>query len=230
MSTLNLKVIISLIFLSLFCIAGDYSIKMSGIERTFRLKKGPQMDSTAQNENFPRIRTNSLKSDLLRSAIGTTIGGIVGAGVGGVMPILFDSDYRTRSFPDNSFYLSSYVGASFLAALCSATVLHFSKDRDISYWSLASYSLLPPLILVMPLSVHASVQERDELVKATWVATLTSIGISTFWNVFVYRIYPPRKNNNVAIHFAKPYVSSNQNGVHSNLELDFGIRIIEVHF
>lgn len=183
----------------------------------------------SDHDSLQLRQTRSFKSDLLRSAVGSAVGGIVGAALGGVIPIWLDGDYGRGSFPDNSFYLSTYMGAGVFAALSSATALYLSKDRDISWWGLASYSLLPPMILVMPLSVYASIQDRNELVRAAWVATITSIGVSTVWNALVYRMYPPRKDNRIAIRFAKPYLRTHRD-VHLNTQMSFGMNFVEIHF
>ena len=190
-----------------------------------------QDDSTLRDFSFPKSRANSLKSDLIRSAAGTAVGAFVGAGIVGYFPVLLNREYESRSFPDNSYYLRSYVGASSFAALFSATVLYFSKNREISYWKIASYSLIPPMILVMPLAVHASVNERDELVRATWIATMTSIGISTFWSVLVYRIHPVKKNDLVRISFCKPYLSyGKETNCFRKPDVRVSIKVIEFQF
>jgi len=192
---------------------------------------GGQMDSAGQPNLSPLSRTSSIKSDLLRSSIGSAIGGIVGVGIGGFLPVFLRGEYNSRDFPNNSFYLRSYVSASVLAALSSAAALHLSKRREISYWKLASYCLLPPMVLVMPLSVYASVnEEREELVKSVWEASLISIGVSTLWSVLVYRIHPI-KENELALSFGKPYLSSpgdNQSGFDKSLAA--GVKIIEFRF
>jgi hypothetical protein len=192
---------------------------------------GGQIDSAGQLNLPPLNRTSSIKSDLLRSAIGSAIGGIVGAGIGGFVPVFLRGEYNSRDFPNNAFYLRSYVSASVLAALFSAAALQLSKRREISYWKFASYSLLPPMVLVMPLSVYASVNEdREELVKSVWEASLVSIGVSTLWCVLVYRIHPLRESE-ISLSFGKPYLtglSGNQNRLDSSLAV--GVKIIEVRF
>jgi hypothetical protein len=192
---------------------------------------GGQIDSAVQL-NLPIVnRTSSIKSDLLRSSIGSAIGGIVGVGIGGFIPVFLRGEYNSRDFPNDSFYLRSYVSASVLAALFSAAALQMSNQREISYWKFASYSLLPPMVVVMPLSVYASVNsEREELVKSVWEASLVSIGISTLWCVLVYRIHPLRENE-LTLSFGKPYFSSpgySQNGFDKSLAA--GVKIIEVRF
>lgn len=185
-------------------------------------------DSTLILDSTSVSRTNSLKSDLLRSAAGTAIGGLVGAAVGGFTPILFGRDYDKNTFPDNSFYLSSYIGASYFAALSSSAVLYLSKNRDISYWRLAGYSLLPPMVLVLPLSIYASSKDREELVRSTWGATMASIGITAIWNVFVYRMHPLKSTHGLQISFGKLFPYRNQTRFRE--PLDVGVAVVEIRF
>lgn len=186
-----------------------------------------QIDSAGQL-NFPPMKQgSSIQSDLLRSAIGSAIGGIVGVGIGGFVPVFLRGEYNSRDFPNDAFYLRSYVSASVLAALTSAAALQLSKRRELAYWKFASYSLLPPMVIVMPLSVYASVNsEREELIKSVWKASLISIGVSTLWCVLVYRIHPLRENG-VALRFGEPYLSSPGHDDHS---LAAAIKIIEFRF
>lgn len=183
----------------------------------------------AQNDSLQRQQTHSFKSYLLRSAVGSAIGGMVGAGMGGVIPIWLDRDYDNRSFPDKTFYLSSYVGASLLAGLSSATALYLYNEREISWWSLASYSLLPSMIIVLPVSAYASTQDRDEALRAAWIATAAAIGVSTVWNAVVYGMYPPRNDNRMAIHFARPRLMAHQGGL-AGSPINPGMNIVEIHF
>lgn len=224
------RIFFSLILIYSISLAEEFSLNILDLKPNHRVLT-LQDDSTLSEFSFSNIQPNSLRSDLIRSVAGTALGAIVGGGIAGYFPVILNREYESDSFPDNSFYLRSYVGASSLAALSSATVLYFSKNREISYWKIASYSLIPPMILVIPLSVHASVNDRDELVRATWVATLTSIGISTFWSVLVYRIHPLKKDNLVSISFGKPYLSY---GPETNCikkpDLSIGIKVIELQF
>lgn len=200
-------------------------VRLSSIPNLPDSAWGGQIDSAVQPGLAPLSRKSSLKSDLLRSAIGSAIGGIVGAGIGGFIPVFLRGEYNNRDFPNDGFYLRSYVSASVLAALFSAAALQLSKQREISYWKFASYSLLPPMVLVMPLSVYASVNEdREELVKSVWEASLISIGVSTLWCVLVYRIHPLRENE-PALSFGKPFL-----GVSYDNSLALGVKIIEVRF
>jgi len=187
-------------------------------------------DSTLILDTALEGHANSLKSDLLRSSVGTAIGGSMGAAIGGFLPILLGRDYDEHNFPDNSFYLNSYIGASFFAALSSSAALYLGKNRDVSYWRLAGYSLLPPMILVLPLSVYASTHDRKELVRSTWVATMVSIGITAAWNVVVYRIHPLKERSGVQLHFGSlhPYRSPNQ--ITMNEPIGVEVSIVEIRF
>jgi hypothetical protein len=85
--------------------------------------------------------------------------------------------------------------------------------------------------LVIPLAANASVNGRDELVRATWIAAMTSIGISTFWSVLVYRIHPLKKNNLVSISFGKPYLSyRKEKNCFRKPDLCVSIKVIEFQF
>ena len=229
--TLSMFSKIFILFILIYSVnaAGRLPDRMN-ISQTFSTQLSLQDDSTFQDISFQGIKANSLKSDFIRSAAGAVIGTLAGAGIVGYLPALMNRDYESRSFPDNSFYLRSYVGAGSLAALSSATVLYFSKNRKISYWKMASYSIIPPMILVMPLSVYASVNERDELVRSTWIATVVSIGISTMWSVLVYRIHPVKDNELVSVSFGKPYLTYRKQVDINNPGLTIGIKIIELQF
>jgi hypothetical protein len=224
---MRLKIIISLLLIS-SVYAGS---NLPNSKFNFSLIEGVQEDTTLSEILLQGRKVNSLKSDLIRSAAGTALGAIVGAGITGYLPAILNRDYESPSFPDNSYYLRSYMGASFLAALSSATVLYFSKNREISYWKISTYSIIPPMILVLPLSVYASVNERDELVRSTWIATLTSIGISAVWSVLVYRIHPLKNDNLVSISFAKPYLryTNKKYGIRKP-DITIGIKVIELQF
>lgn len=211
------------------CLAGDMSNQV--FVKRFPNSINLQSDSTWQKFSYQPTSSNSLRSDVLRSAIGAAIGGIVGIGIGGYLPIMMKGEFNEREFPKKSFYLGSYIGASVFAALSSAAALSLSRKRELPYWKFASYSLLPPMIFVMPLSVYASIHEENELVRATWIAALTSIGISTFWVVFVYRIHPLKKQNDFTIYLGRPYCGYDWKGLSmKKSRLYAGIRIMEIQF
>jgi hypothetical protein len=176
-------------------------------------------------------QSGSIKTDLLRAAVGSAIGGVVGIGIGGYLPVFLRGEFNSRDFPTNAFYLRSYVSASVLAALSSAAALQLSKQREISYWKFASYSLVPSMLLVVPISVYASVNpEREELVRSVWAASIVSIGVSVLWTVLIYRTHP-RGENRVALNIGGPLLSGrvgSQNRFGSGFTP--GVKIVEVRF
>lgn len=234
-----------LVLLSGFCVAQQVGLVSTNLlNRQFKTQQSFVIEISCADSAFagqidtiPQLnfsygkRTSSIKSDLFRSVIGSAIGGIVGVGIGGFMPVFLNGEYNNRDFPNDAFYLRSYVSASVLATLSSAAALQLSKRREIPYWKLASYSLIPPMILVMPLSAYASVNShRRELVKSVWVASFISIGVSTLWNVLVYRMHPFRENR-MTLRFGQPYLGrflNSQYGFDGGLTA--GVKVIEVHF
>lgn len=220
-----LRIIISSIVIYLIAIGGDTLCSQ------IIYPQPPQnADSTLILDTASEGHPNSLKSDLLRSSVGTAIGGFAGAAIGGFLPILFGRDYDKHNFPDNSFYLSSYIGASYLAALSSSAALYLSKNRNVSYWRLAGYSLLPPMILVLPISVYASAHDREDPVRSAWVATMVSIGITAAWNVFVYRIHPLKESTGVRFYFGSLHYYRSPNQITLNESIEVGVSIVEIRF
>lgn len=220
-----LRIFVSGIVIYLITIGGD---NLSS--QTIYPQPQQNADSSLILDTVPESHANSLKSDVLRSAAGTAVGGFVGAAMGGFLPILFGRDYDEHNFPDDSFYLSSYIGASYFAALSSSAALCLSKNRDISYWRLAGYSLLPPMVLVLPLSIYASAHDRKELVRSTWVATMVSIGITTVWNVFVYRMHPLKESGGVRIRFGEITPYRNPNPLSMNSPIYVGVSVVQIRF
>jgi hypothetical protein len=185
------------------------------------------------NYYFPSETTNSksldsYKPDFGRSVIGTIIGGFVGAGLIGYLPIYFDPEFDRGSFPDNKFYIRSYIGSAVGAALGAATWLFLSKRRRLSYWKCISYSLVPPFILVLPTSLYALSEDRDELLKTAWIATALSLTITPFWSTFVYRLNPLKLQNKVSMNIMSPIAKPIfvENEIHTFI----GLNLIEFRF
>lgn len=201
-----------------------------GINQTDSILGGP-IDS-AGHLNVPNLsHSASFKTDLFRAAVGSAIGGIIGVGIGGYLPVFLRGEFNSREFPTNSFYLRSYVSASVLAALSSAVALQLSKRREIAYWKFASYSLVPSMLLVVPVSVYASVNpEREELVRSVWAASIVSIGVSVLWTVLIYRTHP-RNEKRVALNIGVPCMCrcvTLQNWCGNDFTP--GVKIVEVRF
>jgi len=181
---------------------------------------------TAETSNLKR--QDSYKPDFGRSVIGTVIGGFVGAGLIGYLPIYFDPGFDRSSFPDNKFYVRSYIGSAVVGAIGAATWLHLSKRRRLPYWKSMSYSLIPPFILVLPTSLYALSEDRDELLKTAWIATALSLTITPFWITFIYRLHPLKGGDKLSMSIMSPVIKPMfiENGIHTFV----GINLIEFRF
>lgn len=203
--------------------AGSYP----GNNFSVRMPTSPQQIQKKPSVTLHYKPANSMKSDFLRSVIGAAAGGTAGAFLVGYVPPWFQRDYDPGT-RDDAFYIRSYIGAGFGAALGSATVLYFSKNRDVGYWKIAGAALLPPLAIVLPVSVHALGNEREELLRSAWIATAISIGVSTVWAVFAYRIQPLKQNNRLSLNTAKPFLK--RDPFTGGGELIIGLDIIKLNF
>jgi hypothetical protein len=172
------------------------------------------------------LSPNSLKSDFARSVIGAAAGGVAGTLIVGYLPLFFENE-NDREDRMDAFYVRSYIGSSVGAAVGSATALYLSKNRDVSYWALTGAVILPPLLIVLPPSISALSDERDELLRAAWISAAISIGVSTIWAVIAYRIQPLKSMKTASIKIGEPFLEVD---VYKNKNFVAGIRIVEFSF
>ncbi len=148
---------------------------------------------SAQNGVSEKAKSNSIGMDLGRSLVGTYLGAGTGAGIGGFFPLLF---YAEKNELENQeiflpYFPGLYLGASIGSALGASLFLHLSKKRDIGYWKLAGYSLLPSVLSSIPLSLAAAVNRNDRNIRIAGTATLISAGVTMIWSVLLYRYLLP---------------------------------------
>ena len=92
------------------------------------------------------------------------------------------------------------------SAFGSSLFLHLSKNREVGYWKLFGYTLLPSLVSSIPVSLAAAINENDKNIQVAGATTLASVGVTLIWAVLVYRHFPLRSAQKVSLHFGEPYI------------------------
>lgn len=168
--------------------------------------------------------------DVRRSTVGMIVGLPAGGLIGGLFGKFVSEEDNKRNSSNSKIGSSILIGAGFGSAIGSSLALHMSHIRNDNYLKLASLSLLPTILLVIPSSVYAIYTEEDSDFLVAMSITSVSIISTTFISPCFHRRFQLKQSSKLSINFVQPSFQNLGTDQFQRTSIILSFKIVEIKF